>query len=416
MIIAYYACFQLGAIAAPLRTAFTTAELDGLLQRLTPTIYLGELNLYHNVAAIDAAVLSQHKRFVVGAGSDHIDPQPWETLFDGQDSSQLSTAPDIHEPAVVINTSGTTGQPKIVAHSAATLAESVELGARYFGMSAKDVIVHPLPLAHAGGLGLFLAYIYLGAPFILIESFDPETVLDAFQRYGCTFYFGFPAQYAQMLISQRAHPRDLSSLRLCVTFGDVCPVELQEQVYSTFKAPVYNVWGASEVMGSLMPGLKWGPVSRVVNATQIRLVDETGAEVPSGEVGELLVRGANVFCGYWNDVPSTEQSLTSGWYHTGDLMRRGEGDEMVRGPEKRYHHTRRDEHFADRGGRSTRCFASRRQGSGSRRRTGCRPRSTHFWLCHAGGQRGGNGCSGNPGKRRRTIGSLQDSGRSQGPG
>jgi acyl-CoA synthetase (AMP-forming)/AMP-acid ligase II len=58
------------------------------------------------------------------------------------------------------------------------------------------------------------------------------------------------------------------------------------------------------------------------------LVDEIGAEVPDGEVGELLVRGPNVFCGYWDDVPTTEQSLTSGWYHTGDLMRRGEGDEI----------------------------------------------------------------------------------------
>ncbi len=195
-------------------------------------------------------------------------------------------------------------------------------------MSAKDVIVQPLPLAHVGGLGMFLSYIYVGAPFVLLESFDADVVLDAFQRYGCTFYIGFPFQYAAMLRRQRSQPRNLSSLRLCLTAGDVCPIELQQQVCSTFNAPLYNVWGASEVLGSVAYGLKWGPVSRIVNATQIRLVDEIGAEVPDGEVGELLIRGANVFCGYWNDLLSTEESLTSGWYHTGDLMRRSPGGEL----------------------------------------------------------------------------------------
>ncbi|MEH2508891.1 long-chain acyl-CoA synthetase [Nitrobacteraceae bacterium AZCC 1564] len=328
MIIAYYACFQLGAIAAPLRTAFTTAELASLVQRLTPTVYLGELDLYYSVAAIDAAILPRDKRFVVGAASGSVDPQPWEALFDGQKSSELSIAPDIHRSAVVINTSGTTGQPKFVAHSAATLGETAELIARHWGVLAKDVIVLPLALAHMAGLATSLAYIHLGTPFILVESFDPDVVLDAFERYGCTVYIGFPTHYAQMLARQRVLPRNLSSLRLCLTGGDVCPVELQEQVFWTFNAPLYNVWAASEVLGSLTYGLKSGPVSRVVNAAQIRLVDEIGAEVPSGEVGELLIRGSNVFCGYWNDMPSTEQSLTSGWYHTGDLMRRDSAGDL----------------------------------------------------------------------------------------
>lgn len=328
MIVAYYACFQLGAIAAPLRTAFTTAELSSLLQRLTPTVYLGELNLYYSVAAIDAAILPRDKRFVVGAGRDSVDPQSWDKLFNGQESDRLSVVSGVHRPAVVIYTSGTTGQPKFVAHSAASLGETAELIARNLGVLPTDVIVQPLPLAHMGGLGMFLTYVHAGAAFVLVESFDADIVLDAFQRYGCTFYVGFPFQYAAMLSRQRAKPRNLSSLRLCLTAGDVCPVELQQQVCGTFKTPLYNFWGASEVLGSVAYGLTWGPVSRVVNPTQIRLVDEIGAEVPNGEIGELLIRGANVFCGYWNDVPSTEESITSGWYHTGDLMRLGVDGEL----------------------------------------------------------------------------------------
>jgi len=120
----------------------------------------------------------------------------------------------------------------------------------------------------------------------------------------------------------------LSSLRVCLTGADVCPIDLQERVSLVFGAPLYNFWGASEVVGSLTFGLENGPVVRIVEGAQVRLVDETGAEVPRGEIGELLIRGANVFAGYWNDPAATEQSLKAGWYHTGDLMRRGEGDDL----------------------------------------------------------------------------------------
>ncbi len=92
--------------------------------------------------------------------------------------------------------------------------------------------------------------------------------------------------------------------------------------------PLRNIWGATEVVGSLTFGLKSGPVVRVAKGAEVRLIDETGADVPHGEVGELLVRGPHVFPGYWNDPRATEQALEGGWYHTGDLMRRGEGDEL----------------------------------------------------------------------------------------
>jgi acyl-CoA synthetase (AMP-forming)/AMP-acid ligase II len=117
-------------------------------------------------------------------------------------------------------------------------------------------------------------------------------------------------------------------LRICLTGADVCPIDLQERVTSTFGAPLYNVWGATEAVGSLTFGLQRGPVARIAKGARIRLIDEHGADVADGEAGELLIRGANVFDGYWNDPRATAESIRAGWYHTGDLMRRGEGDEL----------------------------------------------------------------------------------------
>jgi len=328
MIIAYYACFQLGAIAAPLRTAFKFAELAPILQRLKPALYIGEMSLYDNVAPVDASILAPAKRFVVDGSFEDHGVQPWEALFDVAGNENLSISPASYKPAVLINTSGTTGQPKFVVHTPATLSETVDLMVRHFGFSDDDTMIMPLPMAHMSGLISFLAYIQFGAPFVLLEVFDADTVLDTIERHRCTWCLGFPAYYAALLECQRARPRNVESLRICLTGADVCPIDLQEQVTSTFGAPLYNIWGATEVIGSLTFGLQHGPVVRITKGARIRLIDEHGAEVADGEVGELLIRGENVFDGYWNDPRATEESLKAGWYHTGDLMRRGEGDEL----------------------------------------------------------------------------------------
>jgi acyl-CoA synthetase (AMP-forming)/AMP-acid ligase II len=328
MIIAYYACFQLGAIAAPLRTAFKFAELAPLLQRLKPALYIGEPGLYENVAPVDAAILSLDSRFIVNETFEDGSVQPWEALFDETDGASMLVPPAPYKPAVLINTSGTTGQPKFVAHTPETLAETLDLSTKHLGLSNDDVVAEPLPMAHMSGLATFLSFIQVGVPFILLEGFDADTVLDTIERHRCTWCIGFPAQYAALLERHRARPRDLASLRICLTGADTCPIDLQEKITSAFGAPLYNVWAATEVLGSLTFGLQPGPVARIVKGAQVRLIDENGDDVADGEIGELLVRGANVFAGYWNDPKATEEALKAGWYHTGDLMRRGEGDDL----------------------------------------------------------------------------------------
>jgi len=328
MLVAYYACFRLGAIAAPLRTAFKFAELAPLLQRLKPALYIGEIGLYGNVAPVDVTILAPNKRFVVNGSFEDHGVQPWGALFDGGTEDNLLVPPASYRPAVLINTSGTTGQPKFVVHTPATLAETAKLMIEGWGLSDDDIMIHPLPMAHIGGLATFLAYIQFGILFVLLENFDADAVLDVIERHRCTGYGGFPSQFAALLERQQIRPRNLASLRICITGADACPIDLQKRVTAALGAPLYNFWGATEVMGSLACGLQPGPVARITKGARVRLIDGDGNEVRDGEVGELLVRGENVFDGYWNDAEATANSLKAGWYHTGDLMRRGEGDEL----------------------------------------------------------------------------------------
>jgi len=326
-IVAYHACFRLGAIAAPLRTAFTFAELGPIVRRLQPALYLGEAALYGNVAALDATLLPASRRFVLGGADGDAAFRPWEDLFTGSQDTMI-LPPEQDKPCVLITTSGTTGQPKFVMHTQATLAASVRVMREHWDLSGQDTVVMPLALAHMSGLISMVWYLQLGAPFIVLESFDADKVLDTIERRRATMHIGFPAQYAAMVAAQQTRRRDLGALRYCLTGGDTCPVALQEQVTALFGAPLHNLWGASEVLGQLVFGLRPGPVVRIVPGAQVRLVDEQDNDVADGEIGELLIGGDNLFIGYWNDDKATAAALQDGWYRTGDLMRRGEGDEL----------------------------------------------------------------------------------------
>src|SRR5262245_49711478 len=203
-IIAYYACFLAGAIVAPLRTAFKQAELEPLLRRLRPTLYIGETALYGNVAAIDGQVLPRDRRFLVETASGVHDGLPFQQLFDAATRDDLPSLPAVDEPAVLINTSGTTGEPKFVIHTASSLAETVDLLINNWGVSGHDCIVMAFPLAHISGLIGFLSFIQAGIPLVLMESFDADTVLDAIERHRCTMQVGFPAQYAALLEDRKS--------------------------------------------------------------------------------------------------------------------------------------------------------------------------------------------------------------------
>src|SRR5262249_5093919 len=126
LVIAYHACFRVGAIAAPLNIRFKTAELRPLLQRLQPALYIGQATLYSRVASIDPPILAAIRRFVVDGGVNDPRVQPWTKLFAETNGEPLGVAPDVDAPAVLLTTSGTTGEPKFVIHTLATLAEAAK--------------------------------------------------------------------------------------------------------------------------------------------------------------------------------------------------------------------------------------------------------------------------------------------------
>jgi long-chain acyl-CoA synthetase len=327
LVVAYYACFRIGAIAAPLNTRLKTAELRPLLERLQPALYIGQADLYRRIAAIDASIIPSNARFIVGDAVDDRWVQPLTKLLEEGKVGPVGTLPDVHAPAVLLTTSGTTGQPKFVTHTQATLAASAD-SARHQGLDEDDIAAIALPMAHGFGLFTFLACIQFGTPIVLLERFDPDALLDAIERHRCTWLPAVPAMFAALRERQRACGWDVHSLRICLSSGDVCPPQLQEQFSALFGTRLRSFWGATEAAGSLTYGLESGPVSRIVKGAEVRLIDDSGAPVPKGEVGELALRGPNVTIGYWAGPGLIDDAPKDGWFRTGDLMRQGDNDDL----------------------------------------------------------------------------------------
>jgi len=323
----YYACFRIGAIAVPLNIRLKTAELWPLLSRLQPTLYLGEAKLYPEIEPIEVEILPSSARYVLG-GSGENDARPWEQLFVDSDDMALPDMPADDIPALLLTTSGTTGVPKFVTHTPATLA-AISGAFKVIGFAEKHhIAILAVPMAHSSGAMVFLAAVRYGVPFVLLDRFDPDEVLDAIERHRGTWFMGLPFMFSEIVRHQQMRPRRTASLRFCMSGGDVCPLELQEAFPTLFGIPLRSAWGMTETIGMLTYGLRPGPVSRIVPGSQVRLVDENGNQVPRGEAGELLLRGPKVTVGYWRGPGQIDDATEDGWLRTGDLMKWVGGDEL----------------------------------------------------------------------------------------
>lgn len=322
--VAYYACFRIGAIACPLNIRLKTAELRPLLEQLQPVLYLGQAQLYPRIAPIQPGILASDARFIVGGASSGA--RPWSGLFVDITDRPIGSAADVEKPAVLLITSGTTGRPKFVAHTTRTLSAIADSFVE-LGLDEDHVAVNAVPMVHVGGFATLLGCVRFGVPMVLFESFDPEAILDAIEPHRCSWVIGVPQMYAALVERQRTRSRRVDTMRFCLVAGDVCPLQLHRDFLETFGAPLRSFWGSTETFGTFTFGLQPAPVSRPALATQFRVVDDKGCPVPRGEVGELLVRGPSVSVGYWLG-PGQIAAAPDGWFHTGDLMREGERQEL----------------------------------------------------------------------------------------
>ncbi len=241
---------------------------------------------------------------------------------------------DTDDTAVLLYTSGTTGRPKGAELRHGNLHTNQQTSARtLFQASADDVIMGCLPFFHVFGMTAAMNIaVANGCMLTMVPRFEPVKVLEVIERDHATLFEGVPTMYAAMLAAKDAKAWDLGSLRLCVSGGSSMPVEVMRAFEQAFDVMILEGYGLSEtspVASFNHPDRerKPGSIGTPIAGVEMRLFPVEGgdAQVPTGEIGEIAIRGDNIMRGYWNRPDATAEAIREGgWFYTGDLARQDE--------------------------------------------------------------------------------------------
>jgi benzoate-CoA ligase len=229
------------------------------------------------------------------------------------------------ETAFWLYSSGSTGMPKGVRHVHTSLMETARLtGQGCLGVKESDVVYSAAKLFFAYGLGNALTFpLSVGATVILMaERPTPEAVFKRLVERQPTVFFGVPTLFAGMLASPALPSRESVRLRRCASAGEALPREIGERFDAHFGCPILDGIGSTEMLhifiSNAPDALRYGTSGRPVPGYEMQLLDENGAPVPVGEVGDLYVKGDSSALMYWGNREKSRATFLGAWTRTGD--------------------------------------------------------------------------------------------------
>src|SRR6202011_2691976 len=263
---------------------------------------------------------------VIVAGKDAHGYKKLSGELAGESTSFATAATHADEPAFWLYSSGSTGMPKGVRHLHSSLAATAETYAKQvLGIRQDDVGLSAAKLFFAYGLGNALTFpMSVGATTVLnSERPTPATMFALMNKYNPSIFFGVPTLFSAMLNDETLkHERGGSRLRICTSAGEALPESVGKAWKARFGVDILDGVGSTELLHIFLsnaPGdIKYGTSGRPVPGYRVRLVNESGADVADGEIGELLVDAPSAGEGYWNQRSKSRQTFEGHWTRTGD--------------------------------------------------------------------------------------------------
>ncbi len=333
--VSYYGVLRAGGVVVPMNVLLKRREIAFYLEDSGAKLLLA----WHGF-------LDEARQGAADAGADLIEVNPEafaELLADaasgapyppieGERRTGTGVAETVEDDtAVILYTSGTTGKPKGAELTHQNLFRNADVSSRTTcEIAGGDVVLGALPLFHSFGQTVGMnASLKVGACLTLVPRFDPGEALATMERDGVTHFYGVPTMFGALLHHPERERFDTSKLRTCITGGASMPVEVLRGFEEAFGAVVLEGYGLSEtspVACSNHPDRerKAGSIGTPIEGVEMRVVDEDDAEVPQGEVGEIVIRGHNIMKGYWQRPDATAEAMRGGWFHSGDMARTDE--------------------------------------------------------------------------------------------
>jgi malonyl-CoA/methylmalonyl-CoA synthetase len=233
---------------------------------------------------------------------------------------------DLSQTAVIIYTSGTTGRPKGAEITHGNLISNLEALYQAWGWQSNDILLHVLPIFHVHGLFVALhGALHAGATTLLMREFNAQKTLEMLSSGQATVFMAVPTIHKRLLDLPNAHQYNLSRVRLITSGSDRLPDDLFTGFQKAFGYTLLERYGMTETgmncSNPLRGERRIGSVGLPLPGVQVRIVNsETGETLPTGEIGDVQLRGPNVFKGYWQQPEKTAESFSAdGWFKTGDL-------------------------------------------------------------------------------------------------
>ena len=229
--------------------------------------------------------------------------------------------------AVLMATSGSTGAPRFVKISHGNLTANTEAIIRSQHITSDDRAMLILPISYCFGASVFHTHLYQGGGVVFDRRFMfPDKVLRAIDKYSCTSFAGVPTVYNILLRRSSIRSIPMPSLRRFLQAGGaLAPERICEMRTAVSNAQFYVMYGQTEAtarIACLDPEqfeAKLGSAGRPLDNLTVRIVDERGRDLPTGEAGEILVKGPSISSGYFNDAEESSRVFCDGWLRTGDL-------------------------------------------------------------------------------------------------
>ena len=321
LVFGYFGCFKAGAIAVPINERMGPSEIEYFLQNSEARFYIGQPDLYQPVLSIRPHLPQLHQCYLTG-DSQFPDIGVFQNLLTAPSGTIELPTVELGQVAAVLYTSGTTAQPKGVAHTHQRLHYMTGL-MEQMGMSRERVVAVLTPMTHISGLWVGLSALTAGATLVLPTGSDPQTILQTLEQHRCTFTGALPVQCMALVKCQTTTSFEISPEMRFFAGGDSVTTALQEQFRRAFSLPLCEFLGMTESVpitwnppGKICPGSIGVPLEGVL----LRVVNADGNEVKLGDVGELTVKSPGTTTGYWNNPEATAESLRDGWLYTGDLV------------------------------------------------------------------------------------------------
>jgi acyl-CoA synthetase (AMP-forming)/AMP-acid ligase II len=319
----YWATLHLGAIAAPVNIRLRDEELRFVIRNIAPQA----IAVHHEtpapvLEAVDSYEADGHTIGVHGAQA----AIAYEDAVAHE--HRASIAPDIvpSAPAVILHTSGTTGEPKgaIMTHDTLHFNVRNAILSHSFRHEDNHLLVIPF-FAPTASYSLLASSAYLASCITIAPRPDVGDIISLIANHRCTTFIGVPTLFHLFVSDPRLHEADLRSLRLIAYSGSPMPVRTIHRLRERFPhTSLHNFFGLTETISitHVLPSVNAADhpesIGKPLPEIFTRIIDENGNDVPRGEIGELCFRRENIIPGYWNRPGLLDESVVDGWFRTGD--------------------------------------------------------------------------------------------------